>query len=225
MKPLLVLRPEPGASATARRAEELGLHPVVAPLFTVRALPWTPPDPAAFDAVMFTSANALRHGGPGLARYFGLPAYAVGEATAAAAHAAGFAEVVAGDGDAEALAARIDQGPHRRVLHLCGEPHRFTGVQALPVYASDASGALPLSALSALRAGAVAMLHSPRAAIVFAMLLERAAIARETVALVAISQAAATTAGPGWRAVETARAPTDAAMLAIARILCENDPP
>ncbi len=42
---LLVLRPQPGADETAARARALGLEPVVAPLFSVRPLHWTPPDP------------------------------------------------------------------------------------------------------------------------------------------------------------------------------------
>ena len=50
--PLLVLRPEPGASATMRRAEECGLHPIRYPLFEVHASAWEPPDPAEFDAML-----------------------------------------------------------------------------------------------------------------------------------------------------------------------------
>jgi uroporphyrinogen-III synthase len=49
--------------------------------------------PAAedFEAVLFTSANAPRHGGDGLAPFRALPCYAVGEATALAAAEAGLA--------------------------------------------------------------------------------------------------------------------------------------
>lgn len=222
MKPLLVLRPEPGASSTARRAEAIGLHPVVAPLFTIRPLAWTPPDPSAFDAVMFTSANALRHGGSQIALYRHLPAYAVGEATAAAARDAGFGGVIAGNGDAQALVGRIS---HRRVLHLCGEQHRVTALQAVPVYTSEAVDVLPRPAQEAVRAGAVVLLHSPRAAAAFGELLDRTRVPRGGIDIVAISDAAAHAAGPGWRTLAAAPEPTDAAMLAIARVLCENDAP
>ena len=58
---MLILRPQPGADETAARARTLGLEPVVAPLFTIRPLAWEPPDPAEFDAVLLTSANAARH--------------------------------------------------------------------------------------------------------------------------------------------------------------------
>ena len=57
---ILVLRPQPGADETAARARALGLELVVAPLFAVAPLAWTPPDPAGFDAVMLTSASAAR---------------------------------------------------------------------------------------------------------------------------------------------------------------------
>ena len=45
-RPIVVLRPEPGARATVARIEALGAHAVAAPLFAIRPLPWTPPDPA-----------------------------------------------------------------------------------------------------------------------------------------------------------------------------------
>src|SRR3546814_20848677 len=76
--PLLFLRPEPGASMTAGRATALGLQPVCYPLFQVRPCGWDAPDPAEFDAIMLTSANALLHGGPQLDRFKHLPAFCGG---------------------------------------------------------------------------------------------------------------------------------------------------
>ncbi|MBC7987264.1 MAG: uroporphyrinogen-III synthase, partial [Sphingomonadaceae bacterium] len=85
---LLIVRPEPGASATAQRARTRGWEPLVAPLFAIAPLAWAPRDPAAFDALLLTSANAVSHGGKALGKYRELPVYAVGAATAAAARAA-----------------------------------------------------------------------------------------------------------------------------------------
>lgn len=221
MRPLLVLRPEPGASATARRARALGLAPVVSPLFTVRAIAWDPPDASTFDTVLFTSANAPRHAGAGLARYRHLPCLAVGDATANSARDAGFGDVTAGTHDAERLLAAI--APDTRVLHLCGE-HRHAAARPttqIPVYVSQAAETLAAVAREATAAGAVAMLHSPRAAAVLCSLLPRPS--RANVAIVAISPAAADAAGSGWATVAAAPRPADAAMLAIARLLCEND--
>ena len=81
---LLVLRPEPGASATAARIAARGVDAVVSPLFEVRPLPWEAPPPEDFDALLLTSAQAARHGGTALGQYHSLPLYAVGAATAAA---------------------------------------------------------------------------------------------------------------------------------------------
>ncbi|HEY0269506.1 MAG TPA: uroporphyrinogen-III synthase, partial [Sphingomonas sp.] len=61
-RPLLVLRPEPGASATVAAAQAMGLEAIAAPLLTVRPLGWSLPDDPP-EAVLMTSANAARHGG------------------------------------------------------------------------------------------------------------------------------------------------------------------
>lgn len=225
--PLLICRPEPGASGTAAKAREAGLTPIVAPLFTIEARVWIAPDPGTCDAVVMTSANAARCGGMQLASYIALPAYAVGDATASAMHDAGFADIVRGTGDADALMATIAQGPHRRLLHLRGEDYRpleAAGfqVQSIPVYRTVATDAFMAVAIEALRGGAVAMLHSPRAAVLFARLIDDAGLDRAATRIVAISPAAASAAGPGWKSVTAAAVPADAHMLAIARELCEN---
>ena len=225
MIPLLVLRPEPGAAATISRAAALGLATVAAPLFTVAPVAWEPPDPAAHDALMLTSANALRHGGEALARYHGLPAYAVGAATGAAAAAAGFTDVRIGEGDAAALLARMAAEGIRRPLHLAGREHRAVAGGGLTltrriVYAADPVAGLPAAAHDAIPGGAVALVHSPRAAALFARLVE--APMRARVALAAISAAAAAEAGEGWREIGIAPQPDDAALLAVAARLCER---
>lgn len=231
-RPLLVCRPQPGASATAEAARALGLDPVVTPLFEVDAVSWYPPAPDRFDALMMTSANAARYGGPALIRYAALPAFAVGEATAAAMRIAGLA-AVAGEGDADALVAVIAQGPHRRVLHLCGEDGRTPAhpdlqVHTLPVYRTVAVASLSGAAIAAIDRGAIVLLHSPRAAALFARLANEAGLDTSRTCLVAISPAAAAAASlpyaarTGWRTIDAAPVPTDAAMLAIARKLCEN---
>ena len=84
-RPLFAIRPEPGLSATVTAARAVGLAVHGEPLFTVRAVAWTAPDPAGVDGLLIGSANALRHGGPALEPLRGKPAYVVGEATAQAA--------------------------------------------------------------------------------------------------------------------------------------------
>lgn len=221
---LLVIRPEPGASATAARAQALGLEIVKAPLFEAHALPWAVPD-GDFDAVAMTSAQAARLGGPDLARLAHLPLWAVGEGTAEAARNAGFADVRVAGGDAAGLFAAL--ASVGRVLWLAGRermpvPDGAGEVVAVPVYAADAVAGLPESARDALRAGALALLHSARAARVLTALAERDGIDLADNEAVAISAVAAEAAGGGWRAVHVAPERTDAAMLEVAARLCNN---
>jgi uroporphyrinogen-III synthase len=207
-----VLRPEPGNAATCARLRAAGLEPLPLPLFAVRPLGWDAPDPAAFDALLLTSVNALRHAGPALARYSALPVLAVGEATAAAARDAGFRPALVGDADVAALLAATDA---RRILHLSGRERTGADprVTAVPVYASD-----PLPVAPEPLAGTVALLHSPRAA------RRLAAIAgdlRPAIRVAALSPAVAEAAGPGWAALAAAPAPTDATLVALARTLAD----
>ena len=223
---LIVLRPEPGATATAGRARTLGLDPVVAPLFAVEPLAWEPPDPARFDALMMTSANAARHAGPWLRLYAHLPAFAVGPETAVAMVKAGLSAPAVGDGDADALLSRIRADGFGHVLHPCGE-HRNSPrigearVTPVPVYAARAADALGPAAIDAARDGAVALLHSPRATQRFAELMPD----KSGTAIVAISAATAEAAGDGWERVEVASNPRDEAMLEVAARLCKTSSP
>lgn len=219
MKKLLVLRPEPAASETAARARALGLEPLVAPLFTILPLDWVPPDPAAFDAVMVTSANAVRHGGAGLAQFRSLPCYAVGERSAAAAAAAGFPDVRTGPGDGAALVARMAAEGVRSAFHPCGRermPLAAPGLRIMdvPVYAAEPAGRLPADP-----DGTLVLLHSPLAAARFASFVPEG---RERIAIAAISRAAAEAAGSGWGDVAIAGRPRDEALLELAAKLCQN---
>jgi uroporphyrinogen-III synthase len=223
---LLVLRPQPGAERTAARARGRGFDPVVAPLFEVRPVAWSAPDPAAFDAVMLTSANAIRHGGPAIALYRHLPIYAVGAMTAAAAGDAGFHAIVTGAADGAALLARAEADGRGRLLHLAGRDHRpaereGVRIERRVVYASEALDRLPDPARDALAAGAVALLHSARAAATFRALAEAAGFDAGGLRIAAISAPALAAAGPGWRASAAAARPTDAALLAAAARLCD----
>jgi len=223
---VLILRPRPGSIATTARAAALGWHSVSTPLFTIAAIGWSPPPASDYDAVMMTSANAARRGGAGLAGYRRLPLYAVGQATADAARDAGFTEIRSGVGDSAALVARAAADRIGRMLHLAGRErreaaHRGIVIDRRVVYGADAVDALPDEARAALGDGAIALLHSPRAAALFANLIDRAGIARSSIRVAAISAAALEAAGAGWGGAGAADQPTDAALLAAAARLCE----
>lgn len=216
---VLVLRPEPGNADTVARLAMLGVAATPLPLFGVESVEWTPPSVETFDALLLTSANALRYGGAGLAALATLPAWCVGEATAGAARKAG---LTVGRVGAEGVAALLS-GTSERLLWLCGEqrtslPARHQRrVTAIPVYRTID---LPFPA-GAFDRSCLALLHSTRAARRLATLVAPAA-ARARVAIVAISPDVAASAGEGWRGVAVASRPDDAEMVAIAAKLCQD---
>jgi uroporphyrinogen-III synthase len=221
MRRLLVLRPEPGASATIERARQRGLEAVAMPLFEIEAVEWTAPDPSEFDALLVTSANAVRCGGDGLGALLGLPALAVGEATAEAARAAGFSVEATGQGRVDALLASLN--PDLNLLHLCGEHRKAPSdakrnVTAIPVYRSKEK-AVPNVADAE---GSIALIHSARAGSRFAALIDEAGIDRGSIAIAAISATAADAVGSGWQAVRSRQNPGDEPLLVLAAELCNN---
>lgn len=226
MRPLLVLRPEPGAAATAARARELALEAVVAPLFTLTPRAWSPPGGTP-DALLLTSANAVRLAGPLPPAWRALPVYAVGRATAGAAADAGLRVVHAGEADGRAAAAAALEAGHSRLLHPCNADRRAivlpgAEIEDVVVYAADPVEALPPGAAAVLRRGPVALLHSPAAAALFARLIDRERVGRADLRVIGISAAARAAAGTGWAVALSPETPTDAAMLALAAPLCQD---
>ena len=220
MPRLLVLRPEPGATATAERARARGLHPVIAPLFEVEPTEWEAPEPAGFDGLLLTSANAVRHAGDKLEGLRGLQVYAVGEATAEAARHAGFGIASVGSDGVERLLGSIESD--LKLLHLCGEDRAESagspqGITAVVVYRSREVGTPDLSTAP----GSIALTHSPRAGRRLAELVTE----RSTISIAAISDAAAKAVGSGWKQVAVADRPSDEALLALAASLCNKPDP
>ena len=100
-----ITRTSPGAVSTAARVQALGWTPFVSPLLEVRPLD-TPLRLGGVGALAFTSPNGVA----AFARLDGeraLPVFAVGDGTADAARAAGFAEVASAAGDIHDLIALI----------------------------------------------------------------------------------------------------------------------
>ena len=219
MRKLLLLRPEPGLQASVERAASLGLDTIACPLFTVEPIAWETPDAGNYDALLLTSANAIRQAGPGLDGLKRLPVHAVGQATAAAARDAGLKVVGVGWAGVSELLATLP--PSARLLHLAGEDRRpaesghsidiRTVYRAVPV----ADPALP--SLD----GLVVAVHSPRAGARLAELSPRRA--RASVAV--ISETAAQACGEGWERIRTAVRPDDESLLALAAMLCHTSPP
>ena len=132
---VLVTRAEPNATRTARTLETLGHQPIVMPLSRVERDASVAAAGLAetSGAIIVTSAEALRtleelEGS--LTPFLQRRLYAVGRATGAAAEALGFRDIVIGDGDGRALAARIGKDRTRDpstmattpLLYLAGMP-------------------------------------------------------------------------------------------------------
>lgn len=217
-RPLAVLRPEPGNGATCARIEALGRAAIRLPLFEILALDWTPPGPHDHDALLVTSANAMRFGGAGLVALRNLPVLAVGARTADAVRATGFDVIETGESDARVLLARASAHGFSRVLHLGGRDRSIeVGGAISRAVAVYASAAAPVMA-DQLRAlgGTVALLHSARAAARLGALLSDHGLSRSSTGIAAISPAVVAAAGPGWATIATAAMPTDAALIKVA---------
>lgn len=208
---ILVVRPQPGADATAARLQALGHEAAVHPLLETRPLAWALPAQTP-DAVILSSAAAVRHAGALADAFKHLPAYAVGEATAAAARAAGWADVTAGQGTMQALLDAL-AGSARHLLHLAGAD--LTPVTVPPALRLSRATVYetPLLPLPALPDVAAVLLHSPRTAGQFAAEWDRLGGRREAVQLFAISVATLTAAGTGWGKAQAAPEPSESALL------------
>ncbi len=230
---VLIIRPEREATALATALAERGHTPVIAPLFRLEFL--HPPAEfsaalAACQAVLLTSANGARALAEA-SEQRGRPILAVGDTTASTAEGLGFSAVTSASGDGAALAElvreRLDpkDGP---LLHVSGrevaadfgdllQPAGFE-VKRFALYDAREETALPDSARAALEARAldVVTFFSPRAASVFASMVEDAGLTANLhgVTAVAISPAAlAPAAGLPFKAVVAAERPSRQAVL------------
>ncbi|UYY57294.1 uroporphyrinogen-III synthase [Sphingomonas sp. S2-65] len=222
-RPFAVLRPEPGNRIMAAAVEARGRRAIRLPLFQIAPVAWDAPAPDAFDALILTSANAVRQAGRGLDGLRGLPVYAVGASTAESAERAGFRIAQIGRSGAAELVRAAEAAGIRRALHLAGRERTLepSGIVAdiRTVYASEE---LPVSAEAAARlSGSIALVQSARAGERLADIVDAHAIDRATIALVAMSEACARSAGTGWKVVHTAREPSPEALLDVAIALAD----
>jgi uroporphyrinogen-III synthase len=168
-----VTRTQPGADATAARLRDLGHQPIVSPVLEVRPLtPFFEFDPSDVEALAFTSRNAVDAFTAQRPDFQSLPVFAVGDATAAAARAAGYDNVQSAAGDVEALARLIAMARPRIVLHpTAREPasevvRLLNGpeIEARSVAVYEAVAAEPLTALAQLDTIDAVLIHSPNGA-------------------------------------------------------------
>ena len=224
-RPLLLTRPRAQSEAFAAEAEARlpgRFGPVlVAPLLEIVFVP-AALDLAGVEALLFSSANGVEAFAAASPER-SLPAFCVGEMTAAAARAHGFAARSA-DGDVTALAAlaaeawRPGQGPflHVRGRHAAGDLVGALAARGIPVRAAEISDQVPqplspeARVLIATGAATVVPLFSPRTARVFAR--ETAGLDLSAVTVVGLSAAVVAPVEAGRRIVT--RSPGRDGMLA-----------
>lgn len=120
---LLVTRPEPDATRTARILRARGYEVLLAPLFETQTI--EADIKGQYGAVLMTSANAARaisrH--PRLASLRALPVFVVGSRTAEAARDAGFTSVASADGSLAELVDLVSRSfsGATPLLYLAGE--------------------------------------------------------------------------------------------------------
>jgi uroporphyrinogen-III synthase len=212
-------------AATLRARLPGRFRPVLAPLIEIAPLP----APLALDGLqglVFTSANgveqfAARSTGRGL------PAFCVGEMTAAAARRAGFAARSA-DGDVAALAALVSAAHrpgagaflHLRGRHAAGDLVARLAAAGIPARAAEIYDQVPVpiggEALALLEAGAADALafFSPRSARLFAEAARAARWDLGRAIAVSLSAAADSALAVPVGARRVAPAPTREGMLA-----------
>jgi uroporphyrinogen-III synthase len=123
---ILVTRPFPDGEATAAKLRARGYDVLLAPILKFEPVAFGDDGETDYDAVIVTSANAIRAAAPQLQQrgWLKLPAFAVGEKTASCAHDAGFAKVTVASGDAVSLVDLIRRSKalrkHASLLYLAG---------------------------------------------------------------------------------------------------------
>jgi uroporphyrinogen-III synthase len=212
-------------AATLRARLPGRFRPVLAPLLEIAPLP-APLELGGLQGLVFTSANGVEQFAARSAER-GLPAFCVGEMTAAAARRLGFAARAAG-GDVAALAALVAAAHrpgagaflHLRGRHAAGDLAGQLAAAGVPARAAEIYDQVPVpldgEALALLKAGAAEVLafFSPRSARLFGEAARAAAWGLGGATAVSLSAAADAALGVPVGARRVAPAPTREGMLA-----------
>ena len=214
-----ITRAMPEAERTAERVRARGHEAILAPLLTIIPCGYNTSTEGA-QALVFTSSNGVR-AFPDARGAREKIVLAVGDATAEAARAAGFADVRSASGDVAALAelAKALLDPRAgKLIHIGGNhvagdlagalaAHGFQ-VERRVAYAAVAAAVLPEAFLAPLD---IVLFHSVRAAEIF-LALGAPGAERLVAGCIspAVAEAAAKTA---WREIVVAPAPREDALL------------
>jgi uroporphyrinogen-III synthase len=215
---VLIIRPQPGADATARRFKGAGYAPVLMPLFAIEHLPPPSVSVGGYDAIMLTSGNAARAATGFLESARDTPIYAVGSATASALAHLSFPVVATGSNGVEALVGVAAADGHKKLLWLAGEDHsavpQIAGMHIdIAIVYRSAVLETPAQFAAQVAVCDAVILHSSRAAAHFAGLCDAGCLSRSKITLATFSKAIAASAGEGWAQIFVAPSPNDAALM------------
>jgi uroporphyrinogen-III synthase len=232
---VLVTRPLPDAETLAMVLTARGIEVVLEPLLTIRPKPGTAAllekELGGVQALLFTSANGVRvFAGASPRRE--LPVFAVGDATAIAAKAAGFARVESAQGNVAALAklaaARLKPG-NGALLHpassetagdLAGDLAKAGfNLRRAAIYDSLPAESLSVETQALIRRGALdaVLFFSPRTARCFVRLAAKAKLndgLAKTLAFALSAEVAGALREMEWQRIAVAEAPTEDSLLA-----------
>jgi uroporphyrinogen-III synthase len=215
---LLIIRPQPGADATAHRLRAAGHAACLMPLFVIEHLPVQRVLAEGYDAILLTSGNAVRAAGDYLTGDHNLPVYAVGSATASALHKLSVPVAKTGLEGVQALVGAAGADGHKRLLWLAGEDYtaipQLNGVSIdIEIVYRSAAVSTPDDFASKVAQSDLVILHSSRAATHFVGLCDALELHRGAITLATFSTAIALSAGVGWASMIVADTPNDAALL------------
>lgn len=233
---VLLTRPRADSEPLAALLRDRGIETMIVPLLDIRFIDGPALELDDVQALLATSANGVRAFAKRSAER-DLPVYAVGDATAREAAAAGFGMVHSAAGDVDALAdlvcreARPEAGVllHPAGTRVAGDlagrlgNAGFTYRRAV-LYGAETAVGLDTDVQAALRQGVMngVLLYSPRTARTFVDLVEKAGLTAAAANLTAwcLSAAVADAVAPlAWQNVVTAARPDQDALLAA---LAEN---
>ncbi|MFN2101257.1 uroporphyrinogen-III synthase [Altererythrobacter sp. MF3-039] len=223
---LIIVRPEPGNAATVAMATGEGLQAIGMPLQKVAPVEWSPPE-GEFDGLLVGSANVFRHGGPCLAQLREIPVYAVGEKTAEAARENGFTVAASGAGGLQSVIDGIIPAKPMNLLRLAGlnrvrlQLPKNISMSVKTVYKLEDCDIAQVE-LEHFARSVFVMLHSVTAAENFIRNCNSLDIDRKNISLAVIGPRVAQEVGDGWAEVAIATAPNDAALLELAKQLCNK---
>jgi uroporphyrinogen-III synthase len=236
---IILTRPTIDNESLARALAGHGHNVIHAPLLRIEPRPRVELPAFPYQAVVFSSANAARtiatH--TDISRIANVPAFAVGEQSAAAARRAGFRNVITAGGNAvglaEALISRLQPraGP---ILYLSGADvasdlagrigNAGFSVTRLVLYDAIATDRLPSEAEAAIRdqRGGGVLLYSPRTAAIWRDLLDRAGLAPGPLVHYCLSANVAAALAASYK-VEVAERPSEASILALLGIKTDGN--